>query len=489
MPDTSLNKISNIPLEKGTAEKEKRAAALSSVTAAIFLTGMKLGVGLLTNSLGILSEAAHSALDLVAAAITYAAVKISDRPANRNHPYGFGKVENLSALIETGLLFITCIWIIYEAIQRLFFKSVHVEASIWSFIVMGVSIIVDVTRSRILMRAAKKHNSQALEADALHFSTDVWSSSVVIAGLAALALANWIEANSSIKIVWLKNADAVAALGVSGIVIYVSYQLGRRTIAALVDSAPQGMISEIEKVLEKIPNIVSVERVRVRNSGPALFADITLAIPRSASFEEAHQIASQAEESIQALYPRSDVIVHVDPTSPDGETLIEQLWSIAAHQGITVHAIRAYDVRNKISLELHAEIPEHLTLDQAHDRVTKFETQLRNEVPTLRDIVTHIEPVGEQVARRKASDFNSEQIRSIIRQSANELQGVSDCHSIRTYQDNEGISVSFHCKMDPNIPIKDAHDKTVQFEHLLRTKIPQVRRIVIHLEPSNEENQ
>lgn len=489
MSDKSNYEPENIDHAKHVAETEKRAAALSSVTAAIFLTGMKLVVGLLTNSLGILSEAAHSALDLVAAAITFAAVKISDRPADRNHPYGFGKVENLSALIETLLLFITCIWIIYEAVQRLFFKSVHVETSIWSFIVMGVSIVVDITRSRILMRAAKKHNSQALEADALHFSTDVWSSSVVIAGLAAIVAADWIEANTSWQLGWLKNADAVAALGVSGIVIYVSYQLGRRTIAALVDSAPQGMMPEIEQVLAKIPSITSVERVRVRNSGPALFADVTITVPRHSSFEEAHQIASQAEESIQTLYPRSDVMVHVDPTSPDSETLIETLWSVAFQYALSIHSIRAYDVRGDVSLELHAEVPENLTLSEAHDRVTGFENKLRNEVPNLGDVVTHIEPVGDQVARRKVSRLSSDQIGIIIQQIANDLHEISDCHSIHTYQESDGISVSFHCKMDPKIPIKEAHEKTVQFENQLRAKIPELGRAVIHLEPSNEGNQ
>ncbi len=486
MSDNSNNDKGNIDPDKHIAEKEKRAAALSSVTAAIFLTSMKLVIGLLTNSLGILSEAAHSALDLVAAAITFAAVKISDRQPDRDHPYGFGKVENLSALVETLLLFITCVWIIYEAIQRLFFKSVTVEASIWSFIVMGTSIVVDVTRSRILMKAAKKHNSQALEADALHFSTDVWSSSVVIAGLAALSIADWVNANTSIRLDWLTHADAVAALGVSGIVIYVSYQLGRRTVAALVDSAPQGMMPEIEQVLAKITSITSVERVRVRNSGPALFADVTITLPRSTSFEEAHQIASQAEEAIQTLYPRSDVMVHVDPTSPDGETLVEHLWSVAAQHGIGVHSIRAYDVRGNVSLELHAEVPDILTLSEAHDRVTQFETNLRAEVPNLGDVVTHIEPVGDQVARRKASRLSSDQIGAIIQQMANELPGISDCHSIHTYQENEGISVSFHCKMDPHIPINDAHEMTVQFESLLRSKIPELGRTVIHLEPSDE---
>src|ERR1035437_8546574 len=197
-------------------QKEKRRVAFLSVIAAIFITGFKLIIGLLTGSLGILSEALHSALDLVAAVITYFSVRVSDRPADREHNYGHGKVENLSALIETILLLVTCVWIIYEAINRLTSGKVHIEVTYWSYIVVISSIIIDFTRSRALSRVAKKHNSQALEADALHFSTDIWSSTVVLFGLIAFQFLHW------------KNADSIAALLVAIIVLYVSYQLGRK---------------------------------------------------------------------------------------------------------------------------------------------------------------------------------------------------------------------------------------------------------------------
>ena len=145
------------------AKKEKRSAALSSVLAAIGLTTFKFIVGIFTNSLGILAEAAHSGLDLVAAAMTYFAVRVSDKPADKEHTFGHGKIENLSALFETILLLATSGWIIYESIQRLFFINVKVEASIWSFVVMGASIVIDYTRSRLLFRAARKYKCQALE--------------------------------------------------------------------------------------------------------------------------------------------------------------------------------------------------------------------------------------------------------------------------------------------------------------------------------------
>ena len=214
-------------------EKEKKSAATNSVVAAVFLTGMKLVVGLMTGSLGILAEAAHSALDLVAAVVTFLAVHFSDKPADHEHPYGHGKIENFSALVETVLLFATCAWIIYEAVQRLFFHTREVDASLWAFVVMAVSIAVDISRSRMLYRAARKHRSQALEADALHFHTDIWSSSVVIGGLALV----WLGQNvfpGATKV--LARADAVAALGVAVIVLFVSYRLGKRTIDVLLDS-------------------------------------------------------------------------------------------------------------------------------------------------------------------------------------------------------------------------------------------------------------
>ena len=234
--------------EQPGSKKEKRAAALSSVIAAIGLTTFKLIVGLLTNSLGILAEAAHSGLDLVAAAMTYFAVRVSDKPADKEHPFGHGKIENLSALFETVLLLGTSAWIIYEAVQRLFFVSVKVEASIWSFIVMGTSIVIDFTRSRLLSRAARKYNSQALEADALHFSTDIWSSSVVILGLIGLSVARRIPGLD-----WMHKADSLAALVVAVIVIYISAELGWRTISALLDTAPAGWRKKSKRWLPVYP--------------------------------------------------------------------------------------------------------------------------------------------------------------------------------------------------------------------------------------------
>ncbi len=293
------------------AEREKTLAALSSVIAAVGLTGFKLVIGLLTHSLGILSEAAHSAFDLVAALVTLFAVRVSDRPADTHHPYGHGKIESLSPLVETALLLITCAWIIFEAVQRLFFKTVEVDASIWAFIVMLTSIVVDLSRSQVLARAARKYHSQALEADALHFSTDIWSSSVVLLGLFGVVLAERFP-----RLTFLRAADAISALGVAVIVIVVSLRLGRRTIDGLMDTAPKGMEEAIRRRVEAIEGIRNCHHVRVRSSGPRHFVDVHIETDGHKSLKATHDLTKLVESAILELTPGADVTVHPEPADP-----------------------------------------------------------------------------------------------------------------------------------------------------------------------------
>ncbi|PKO00430.1 MAG: cation transporter [Chloroflexi bacterium HGW-Chloroflexi-4] len=289
---------------------EKNKAALSSVIAAVGLTLMKIVVGVLTGSLGILAEAAHSGLDLVAALVTLFAVKISGKAPDKQHHFGHGKVENLSALFETLLLLATSVWIIYEAIQRLFFKSVEMEISIWAFLVMIVSIVIDASRSRMLFKAAKKYKSQALEADALHFSTDIWSSSVVILGLILVKLSEFFP-----NLAFLANADAVAAMAVALIVVFVSVQMGIKTVKGLLDSAPDGMEDRIKEIVNAIPDVSNCHAVRVRESGPQLFADIHIELPARLTIKTADAKTDVIEAKVKEEYPDIDITIHVEPTS------------------------------------------------------------------------------------------------------------------------------------------------------------------------------
>jgi cation diffusion facilitator family transporter len=281
-------------------EKEKNRVAMLSVIAAFFLTTFKFTIGFLTGSIGILSEALHSALDFVAAAITWFSVRISDKPADEDHHYGHGKIENLSALIETLLLLITCIWIIYEATNRLISGKTHIEINAWSYIVIIISIVIDISRSRALKRVAKKYNSQALEADALHFSTDIWSSIVVLIGL--------ICANFNIFI-----ADSIAALLVAFIVISVSYRLGKRSINVLLDSVPGDIYKTTKELLTNFNGIESYSNLRIRASGADIFIDVTIHVNNDLSIIEAHNISENIEKKINLTIERSSTTIHIEP--------------------------------------------------------------------------------------------------------------------------------------------------------------------------------
>jgi cation diffusion facilitator family transporter len=283
---------------------EKNKVALSSMIAAVFITTFKLIIGLLTGSLGILSEALHSALDLVAAFITWIAVRISDKPADKEHNFGHGKIENLSALVETALLLVTCIWIIYEAVHRLVTGSTHIQVTVWSYIVVISSIIVDYSRSRALKRVAKKYNSQALEADALHFSTDIWSSTVVLIGLICAQFGIFI-------------ADSIAALVVAVIVIFVSYNLGKRAINALLDTAPKDMTKEIIAFLEKDPEVKYFHDLKIRTSGADTLVEIIVHLNQNLNLVKSHEITENLEKSILSIIKKGQVFIHAEPHDED----------------------------------------------------------------------------------------------------------------------------------------------------------------------------
>jgi cation diffusion facilitator family transporter len=461
------------------ADREKHRAALSSVVAAIFLTLMKLVVGLLTGSLGILAEALHSGLDLVAAAVTLFAVRVSGRPADSEHPYGHGKVENLSALFEVLLLLMTCVWIIYEAIQRLFFKSVEVEVTIWAFAVMIIAIVVDISRSRMLYRVARKHDSQALEADALHFSTDIWSSSVVIVGLGLV----WLS--PVLGIPWLANADAVAAIGVAGIVIWVSLQLGRRTVTALLDGVPASLREDVVRAA-RVPGVVEVKRVRVRQSGPETFADIRLTVNRDASFERTQDIAAAAEASVRRILPGADVVVEVEPIQADHEELPTTIRLTAARYELGAHGIRIYDMgTGGHAAELHLEVPDGLTLEEAHAKATAFEQALREAIPDITEVVTHLEPVGEDTARRDATAADEAAVMDMLRHLSEELGVNCQPHSVMMRRAGGELQLSLHCTLNGDVSIAEAHTVAERAEGLLRSQVPNLGRVVIHMEPAN----
>jgi cation diffusion facilitator family transporter len=463
--------------------REKKLIAATSVGAAVFLTGIKLFAGLFTGSLGMLAEAAHSGLDLIAALITFFAVRVSDRPADQTHLYGHGKVENLSALIETLLLFVTCIWIIYEALHRLFFASIEVNPSAWAFAIMGLSIIIDFSRSRALSRIAKKYKSQALEADALHFSTDIWSSAVVIVGL---ALVKYGEIRGGDK-TFFERADSIAALVVAMIVVYVSIKLGRKAVDALLDRAPQGLAERLAQSVGTVNGIERVSRARVRDVGNKIFVDLAVDVPRHLSFEETHQLTEEAQKAVQAISPDADVVVHADPSSAS-EGVLEQIQSIAAQEHLSIHNITTHKTERGLWIDLDLEVDPQMSFERAHDMATDLENKMREELIRLENpvakISAHIEPrtkdsaVGIPLAASESAAF-IKRVESIQKG----LAGAEGCHDIELHRLDGKLYLSLHLLIDSGISIDEVHCIAEQMEAILRREFPELGRIVIHTEP------
>lgn len=461
------------------ADREKRLVALWSVLAAVLLTSLKLVTGLATGSLGILAEAAHSGLDMAAAAMTLWAVRVSGRPADPDHTYGHGKFENLSALGETLLLLVTCVWIVYESIHRLFFTAeVMVEANVWAFAVVAISIVVDFTRSRALSRAAKKHHSQALEADALHFSTDIWSSAVVFVGLLAVL------AGEKLGAPWLVHADSLAALGVALIVIWVSFRLGKRAIDDLLDRVPRHLQEEVASVAAQVPGVEDVKQVRLRRSGAEVFADVTLAVDQATPFEKTHDIADRTEDAVRSVLPKADVVVHVEPVAAESDDLLTTIRLVASRHGLGAHGVRVYDESGRRSLELHLEVNEGLTLAEAHRQATGFEEEIREAVPDLAHVITHLEPAGSESSLVRAEAAGAAEIERAIREFLDQSNVVLKPHEIRVQRTGEELAVSFHCTLDAETDLTAAHELTEQLEKHLRARVPELGRVLIHVEPA-----
>jgi cation diffusion facilitator family transporter len=459
---------------------EKRTVALRSLFAAVFLTALKLTVGLLTGSLGILSEAAHSGLDMVAAILTYFSVRVSDKPADADHQYGHEKIENFSAFLQTGLLMITCFWIVYEAGRRLFFAHVEVDLSGWAFAVMGTAIIVDFFRSRELRDTARKYRSQALEADALHFRTDVWSSGVVVLGLIAV----WL--GKLLRLPGLQMADPLAALAVAGIVVWISIRLGRRTIDALLDAAPQGLRGRISEAVRTVDGVVSIDRVRIRNAGSKYFVDANIAVERSVPFDYLPEIQSKVSARIAEIVPDADVMIHTEPDAPREESLFEKVKWVASRHKLAVHDLLVQEVDGQLTLDLHLEVDPNLTLQQAHDQVNFLEAQVYQEIPEIDVINTHIEAEGTHIETGEMNPSLRDQMTSELRRLATQVPEIMDCHDVVAREVDQKIYVSCHCLLDGSLPITLVHDKTVELEDLFRKVFPNIHKVTIHTEPESE---
>ena len=458
---------------------EKRAVARNSVIAALLVTAGKIVVGISTGSLGILSEAAHSALDLIAATLTFFSVGVSDKPADADHQYGHGKVENFSAFVETGLLLITCAWVIYEAFLRLFFRRVEVEPTVWAFVVMLISMGIDYWRSRRLGRIAAKYDSQALEADALHFSTDVWSAGVVVLGLVLILVGR------SYHIEWLSKADPIAALFVAGVIVSVSWRLARRTIDALLDAAPAGVRNQIMDAVSNVDGVLEIGRVRIRRAGNRYFADLAVGFARTLTFQRSQQLVAAVTEAVQSILPDADVTVQPLPRAQRSENIFDRIRAAATRHNLNVHDISVQDLAGRRHVEQHIELDERMTLKRAHDQVTELEADIRREVPEIDDILTHIEsePATIEMGDELIADARLEKkLKSI----AAEFPEILDMHEIEIKRVRGRLYVSCHCTFSDELSLAQVHDIQTELEIRIKQAAPELFRVLIHPEPGTD---
>ena len=458
---------------------EKKSVARNSVLVAIVMTLFKFIVGSLSGSLGILSEALHSLLDLVASTMTLYSVRMSDKPADADHQYGYGKIENFSAFLETGLLFITCVWIVWAAGHRLFFRNVEIEPSIWAVLVMGVSIALDAWRSRALKRVADKYNSQALQADALNFATDIWSSSVVIAGL------GFVWAGRHYHIPWLAKADPISALCVAGIVVSVSWRLSRETLDALLDAAPSGVRSEIILQVGGVHGVLGVERVRIRKAGSRYFADVAIGLARNVTFQASDAIVSEVRQLIHKLLGDSDVLVNAVPRALHTESIFDRIRAAALRNNLMVHDISVQDIEGDIHVELDIELDENMLLIAAHDRVTALEADIRAHVPEITSILTHIESEPATIETSEAI-VQDRELEEKLKAIGAKFPDVVDVHEIILKRVREHIFLSCHVTMQDHLPLLRVHEVQNALEIQFQLVAPQLFRVLIHPEPRTD---
>lgn len=449
---------------------EKQAVAASSMAASAFMTTVKFVVGLSTGSLGILSEALHSLLDFGATLLTFLAVRASDKPPDRTHPYGHGKIESIAALVETALLFATSLWVLYEAVLRLAAHETSVVVT-WSSVgVMALSIAIDVSRARALKRVAEKTRSEALAADALHFSSDILSSSVVLIGLGIVALG------------WPKG-DAVAAIGVSLFVCRAGWVMGRRTIDTLIDTAPLGAVERVEAILARVEGVAGVTRVRVRPAGSLFFVDAEIAVARGLSQKRLMEVRARVQEAIRAEMAEAEVTVTTHPLALDSETVHERVAIIAANHGANAHHVTSHREGETLFVGLDLEMDGMLSLEKAHRIASLLEDEIRGEFGASTEVETHIEPVEDVAAGR--GELDSGDMTALARVMERESQEglVRGIHKIRGRHTSLGLVVTFHCRMPPDKTVAEVHDAVDAYEKRIRAAFPGIWRLVAHAEP------
>ena len=459
---------------------EKRRVALHSMLAAAAMTLLKLAAGIVSGSLGVLSDAAHSALDLAGAALTFFSVRVSDKPADEDHTYGHGKIENISSLAEAGLMVLSCAWIIYEAIERILSRNVELHHSFWPVLVLLTSIAVDWWRSRQLRAVAERTGSPALATDAFHFASDIWSTLAVLAGLGA----SWLGTQFDIR--WLRQADPLAAIVVSVMILRITFHLTHETLGILMDQISAETRHEVIMAVERVPGVLAVEQARVRRAGPAYFADMTIALPRHFTFEHTGELVRAATEAVHRVLPDADVVIHTVPRAARADSIFDRVRAVAARNNVSVHELSVQSHHGRLRVEQHVELDEKMPLLEAHNFVTAMEAEILRETPEVDSILTHIESEPATIEQPEEIVVEDRRIEVALRAAAKNYPEIVDVHEIVVRHARDHIDLSCHCTLPDALPMHRVHDLITALEDRFKIECPEVSKVTIHPEPATD---
>ncbi len=459
-----------------SASREKAAVARGSVLAALAVTLLKLATGLASGSLGVLSDAAHSGLDLAGAGLTYLSVQVADKPADDDHPYGHAKVENVSAFVEVFLMLGSSLWIGAEAVGRMAHHVVGIRYSVWPLLVLVTSIAVDLWRSRKLRRVAVRTSSEALAADAAHFSSDIWASAAVFVGL----VLSWWGARFHVSM--LRYADSVTALLVSLMIVAFAWKVGRRTVSTLVDATPGDTRRRVLNEVRDVRGVLAVDQARMRSAGASHFADLTLSMSRQLTFQRTEQLVEEATAAVQRVLPGADVVIRTVPRETETESIFDRVRAVALRNNVVLHDVSVQTLGTGLRIEQHLEVDEALPLLEAHAFVRRIEDEIRTALPQVKSVLTHIESEPATIERPElhARDRAMEEH---LRHAAAHLPEILDVHEVVVSRVGDRFQLSCHCTMPDNLQMQRVHQVITVLEDRFKSDCPEVDRVLIHPEP------
>jgi cation diffusion facilitator family transporter len=459
-------------VEIEASSARKRRAAIASTAASLVLTLAKLGAGALSGSLALISEGAHNAVDIGVSALTFFAIREADRPADEEHPFGHAKIEAVAALAQTGFLCALAFGVAYQALLRLGAAGPEVDANGFAFAAIVLSLVVDLARWRGLRRVARETGSDALAADALHFSSDLVSSLLVLIGLLATRAG-------------VPHADALAAIGVALFIGVAGYRLGRRTIDALVDAAPKGLAAQVRRATVTAPGIAGLDFLRLRRNGARIVGDLGVFVSRTLPLERVAAIKSELSDALQKRWPAMRLTITANPFALDDESVLERVQLIASRRRLFVHHVTIQHVGGRACVSLDLEVDGRMSLGDAHEVASKLEQAIAGELGEDIEVETHIEPMEtRELSGEDADPALTQRFVDALNRLAPRASDLIDIHDVRLRAAEGGFFGIFHCRVDPRTSVEAAHAQVDSLERAVRREFPEVLRVVGHAEPT-----